>query len=231
MLITPSASDYLWQFQRLLPRGRIWRRGWGWMQAQILLLLMPTWVRLHARTNNLLIDAFPCSTTELLPEWEATLGLPDPCVGAPGTIDQRRAAVCAKFSTRGGQSKQYYEAIAAALGFQIQIVEYTPFYASRQCAGDTCGEAGWAYTWTIIATETTVTYFSADVSFADEFLATWGNVALQCAMEAIKPAHTNLLFNYSLVASLWDDGASIWDAGQSPWDVGVIPPPGTTPTQ
>jgi uncharacterized protein YmfQ (DUF2313 family) len=224
VLITPTAPDYVWQFQRLLPRGRVWHRAWGWLQAEALLILMPTWVRLHERANNLIADAFPCSTTELLPEWEATLGLPDPCVGTVGSIAQRRNAVCAKFSTRGGQSKDYYLRVAEALGFQVRIIEYTPFYASRQSAGDTCGEAEWAYTWTIISAPTSILYFSADVSFADEFLAYWGNEALECAFNAIKPAHTWLIFNYSLKSSDWDDGFSIWDDGVSIWDEGVIPP-------
>jgi uncharacterized protein YmfQ (DUF2313 family) len=45
----------------------------------------PAFERLTARANNLLIDAFPGSTYELLPEWEATLGLPDPCAGEAPT--------------------------------------------------------------------------------------------------------------------------------------------------
>lgn len=186
---------------------------------------MPTWSRLDARALQEIVESFPCSTTELLPEWEATLGLPDPCVGPPGSVGQRRNAVCAKFSTRGGQSKAYYISVADALGFQIRIVEYTPFYASRQSAGDTCGEASWAYTWTIVSAPTSIIYFSAGQNFADEFLAYWGNLPLECAMNAIKPAHTQLIFNYSLDSSVWDGGASIWDNGFSIWDEGVIATP------
>jgi uncharacterized protein YmfQ (DUF2313 family) len=57
---------------------------------------------LDARAGQLIPDAFPCSTVELLPEWEATLGLPDPCVQPPlTTLQQRQAAVCAKLVARG----------------------------------------------------------------------------------------------------------------------------------
>ena len=53
-----GATDYLTQFQRLLPRGRIWHRGWGRVQDADLLTLMPTWSRLHARLNALIGEIF-----------------------------------------------------------------------------------------------------------------------------------------------------------------------------
>ena len=118
-----SATDYLWQFQRLLPRGRIWQRGWGTVQAEQLLTLMQTWARLHARAGDVIVETFPCTVSaDMLAEWEATLGLPDCEVLV--TIQQRQAAVCAKFAMRGGQSINYFVELAAAHGYQITI---TPF--------------------------------------------------------------------------------------------------------
>lgn len=217
-----SAENYLTQFQRLLPRGRIWHRGWGWVQDEDLLTLMPTWARLQVRLNDLIAQIFPCSTVELLPEWEATLGLPDPCTGQLPTQQQRTNAVCGKFAGRGGQSREYYIHLAASLGFQIEIETYTPFYASRQRAGDHLYDEKWAYAWRVVAAETQVLYFTASTSVAGDPLATWGNELLECELNRVKPAHTNLNFSYILEYSIWDAGGSIWDRGDSIWDEGTM---------
>jgi uncharacterized protein YmfQ (DUF2313 family) len=188
MLLTPTASDYVWQFQRLLPRGRVWHRGWGWLQAEALLTLMPSWVRLHFRANNLLTDAFPCTTYELLPEWEASLGLPDPCTGPLDTIQERVAAVCVKFSARGGQSVAYFLALAAALGFaNVTITQYA----------STTGDPTHGFTWLInIYAAEDITWFRAGVSTAGEPLARWGSDLLECTIKALAPAHTVPTFAY-----------------------------------
>jgi uncharacterized protein YmfQ (DUF2313 family) len=217
-----SPEDYLTQFQRLLPRGRIWHRGWGWIQDADLLTLMPVWSRLSTRLNDLIQEIFPCTTTELLPEWEATLGLPDECTGPLPTQQQRQAAVCGKFVGRGGNSREYFIHLAASLGFQIEIKTYAPFRASINRAGDPVYDEKWAYAWSVIATETAVVYFTAGHSTAGDPLATWGNALLEFEFERIKPAHTEIVFEYVLAASQWDEGFSIWDNGDSIWDGGLI---------
>lgn len=224
-----SATDYLWQAQRLLPRGRIWHRAWGTNIAAYILTLMPALVRLNQRAAQLIVDAFPCSTIELLPEWEATLGLPDHCTGPLPTIQQRQAAVCAKFTARGGQSVQYYEDLAASLGYTVTIKQFAPFRASINRAGDHLNSADWAYAWAIIGPIATVTYFRAGLSTAGEPLATWGNELLECTISEYAPAHTVPIFRYPTV-SVWDGGASIWDDGESIWDF-AAPPVKQEPTE
>jgi uncharacterized protein YmfQ (DUF2313 family) len=51
------------------------------VQSQVLYGLAKSYERETARANNLLVDSFPLTTYELLPEWESSLGLPDPCAG------------------------------------------------------------------------------------------------------------------------------------------------------
>lgn len=186
---TFSATDYLWQFQRLLPRGRVWHRGWGTVQAADLLTLMPTWARLSARANDLIVDAFPCTTTDLLPEWEASLGLPDPCTGPLDTIQERVAAVCAKFTARGGQSVAYFIAVCETLGYPgVTIDEFPP-------ASPT--DPGQVHTWRVnIYAPTSTVWFRAGVSTAGDPLAKWGSNVLECTLDMLKPAHTTILFAY-----------------------------------
>jgi uncharacterized protein YmfQ (DUF2313 family) len=184
-----TAADYFWQFQRLLPRGRVWHRGWGTVEAEHLLTLMPTWARLDARAAALLVDAFPCTTNDLLPEWEASLGLPDPCTGPLATIQERVAAVCAKFSARGGQSIAYFIAIAEGLGYAGVTIDEFP--------ANSPSDPGNVYQWRVnIPTSTQVVWFRAGVSAAGDRLATWGSVLLECTLQMLKPAHTTIVFAY-----------------------------------
>src|SRR5260363_17238 len=80
-----------------------------------------------ARANRLLRDICISSTVELLPEWEATLGLPDPCTGPLSTVQARRAQAVARFANTGGQSAAHFIRMAAQLGYAISITCYAPF--------------------------------------------------------------------------------------------------------
>jgi uncharacterized protein YmfQ (DUF2313 family) len=220
-----AVTDYLAAFQRLLPRGRVWHRGWGTVQAEDILTLLPQTVRLNQRAIDVLRETFPCSTSELLPEWEATLGLPDPCIGELDTIQQRQAAVCAKFTARGGQSAAYFRQLAASLGYAITITTFRPFYVSEGHVDDPLYDEQWAFVWQVnIAASNTLVYFRVGESTVDEPLVAFGNTTLECLLDAAKPAHTEIIFSYT--GSLWDfdsaDGStSVWDSGASLWDEGV----------
>lgn len=220
-LVQASRLDFLWQFQRLLPRGRIWHRGWGTVQAQDLLTLMPTWEALHNRANELITETFPCSTSELLSEWEASLGLPDPCTGELDTLQQRQAAVCAKFRAGGSQSIAYYQEVAAALGYEITIVNQAPFRVNINRVGEPLYGEQWAYAFKIVAPPVTETYFRVGISRVGEPLASWGNELLECTLRALAPAHTIPIFAY-IQESLWDEKASIWDGSATHWDY-IVP--------
>ena len=195
-LISYSAEDYLAGFQRLLPRGRVWNRGLELIQDFDLLVLMPTWSRLQDALNTLIAEIFPCTTLDLLPEWEETLGLPSQCTGNLGNLQQRQQAVCVKFTARGGQSKAYFISLAETLGYEITITEFAPFRAGINRAGDPVYGEGWAHVWQIMA-QAPVIYFRAGQSTAGERLRTWGSRLFECTMEEIKPAHTILLFGYT----------------------------------
>ena len=104
-----TSADYLRAFQALMPRGRVWPRDQDAIQTQVLSGLTQIYSRQTGRSNYLLADSFPGTTYELLPEWESTLGLPDPCAGESPTVQQRRAQVVARLASGGGQSGLYLD--------------------------------------------------------------------------------------------------------------------------
>ncbi|MFC0407908.1 YmfQ family protein [Roseomonas elaeocarpi] len=191
-----SASHLLTIFQKLLPRGAVWPRDPTAGQTRALGTLMPTYARLLTRDNNLLVDAFPSTTYELLPEWESSLGLPDSCIGDTPSTQQRVARVVARLTATGGQSRAYFIAQAAALGYAVTITEFKVARAGLSRVGDRLNGEAWGHAWRITAPAQTVTYARAGRAAAGDALAAWGNAALVCTMSRIRPAHTVLQIAY-----------------------------------
>lgn len=192
-----SDADFLSALQAILPRGRVWPKEPDAIQTQTLNGLAPTFSRISQAANDLLVDAFPETTFELLPEWEETLGLPDPCAGVSPTIQARRAQVLARFIGNGGQSAPYFILYAKNLGFAVTITSYTPFRMGQQRMGDQLGGPDWAFTWAINSALNTLVSFRMGQSAMGEPLESWGNTVLECELSSIAPAHTLLKFNYS----------------------------------
>lgn len=191
-----SPDDFTQQLMALLPTGRVWPRDLGTTIRAAVSGLAQAFARHLQRSNNLLVDSFPSTTLELLPEWEESLGLPDPCAGQSPTIEARRAQVVARFSATGGQTAAYFIAFAAALRYTITITEYAPFRAGINRVGDPLYGTDWAYTWTVNAVLNQVEYFRTGVSAVGEPLAYWSNAVLECELNAIKPADLILTFKY-----------------------------------
>ena len=165
---TFAATDYTRAFLALLPFGRAWSRDSDALPAKIAGAMMGTYARQTERSADLLVDAFPATTVELLPEWEATLGLPDPCAGESPTLQQRQAQVLARLTDSGGSSIAYFTAFAATLGFPITISEFAPATAGRLRAGQPVRGTAWAFAWQVNAPAVSVTVFRAGMSAAGE---------------------------------------------------------------
>lgn len=191
-----SASDYQRAFQALLPRGRVWPRDADSTQGKTIKGLVQVCYRTNLRAVQLLADAFPATTYELLPDWEQTLGLPDPCTGGLGTIQQRRAAVLGTLTGNGGQSAAYFQQLAAALGFSINVTNYAPFRMGQSRMGQQLGGPEWFFYWTVGVPQNTTTYFRMGQSVMGEPLQTWSTQLLACRLAKLKPAHTTLKITY-----------------------------------
>ncbi len=192
-----SAGDFAGRLLRLSPPGRAWPRFMDTVRWALYTALGNTFQRHNARAANLLVDAFPLTTVELLPEWEKTLGLPDPCQGIGPTIAARQAQVTARFANTGGQSAAYFISFAKQLGYNITVENFAPFRAGISHAGDPLCGKDWAFTWAVLAPLYEVNYFRAGIGAAGEPLAWWNNTVLECELNTVKPAHTILLFEYS----------------------------------
>ncbi|MDP2166775.1 MAG: DUF2313 domain-containing protein [Thermodesulfovibrionales bacterium] len=143
----------------------------------------------EGRAGDLLNETFPDEALELMPDWERVYEL------SPGeTLQERRDRLVAKIKELGGLSREYFIAIAAALGYTIEIIEYGPFRAGVGRAGDPVGD-GNQWIWKVKGVSQNTYYFRAGQSTCGERLG--GALAgLEAVLDELKPAHTAI--NYEL---------------------------------
>lgn len=190
-----TADQYRDQLQALLPQGAVWPRDRGSTLSGILQGFALELARVDLRGEQLVEEADPRTTQEMLSDWERVAGLPDPCVGPGQTTGQRRAALLQKLTKLGGQSPAYYVEVALALGFAITIDEYLEHTVEDDVENELFGTE-WAYAWRVnSALNTVVELTVADT--VDDPLAYWSNVPLECVISRLKPAHTVVIFAYS----------------------------------
>lgn len=180
----------------LLPSGFAWTRQAGTNIDNLILAKASELQRVDNRLDNLLTEAYPLTSFELLTDWERITGLPEGCEGAATTIQLRREAVDRKLSSIGGQSKAFYEDVAARLGYDVEISDYKVFRAGSGAAGDALNDAPWGHAFRVDAPAETIRSFRAGSGAAGEPLSSWGNQLLECVMNRIKPAHTIAIYTY-----------------------------------
>ena len=191
-----NADQYSEHLSALLPPGQAWTREQGTTLQNLLRALAEEFARVDVRAHALLGEVIPGRTLELLQEWELTAGLPDTCVQSGQTLQERRNALVAKLTNSGGQSKAFFIALAAYLGFTITITEYRPFRVGISAVGDALSNGDWIFTWKVNGEETTIVYFRAGLSAVGEPLRKWGNEILECVINQLKPAQTHVIFAY-----------------------------------
>jgi uncharacterized protein YmfQ (DUF2313 family) len=192
-------DDYTQTFLNLLPTGRIWDKDVGSPLTQAISALVPSFSLLSERATNLITDSFVLTTNELLPQWESSLNLPDPCQGVAPTLESRRNEAVARFIGLGGLSIPFFVDYAATLGYTVQIQEFSPFFAERNTAESELWEGIAAYLWQVNASNDLLTQFEADVSAADEELWEFASTVLQCEFTRLAPAHTTVVFTFNSI--------------------------------
>lgn len=218
-----SGDDYAEALTDLLPYGQAWPR---WIDSTLMRTvrgLAQVWGYFDSRAADLLErESDPRYTLELLPDWERNWGLPDPCFVQAQTIDQRHALLILKMTLLGAQSREFFIWVAKWLGYEITITEYSPFQAGVSQAGDTRGMVNWndipgshpemmdqyrwyigppemRFYWTVHVINAPLTWFrsSSGQAGVDPHLRIGYAVDLECLLRRWKPAHTDIVFDYS----------------------------------
>jgi uncharacterized protein YmfQ (DUF2313 family) len=194
----------------LLPVGIAWPREPDAMLMQLVRGLAEEWARLDRRSADLLgRESDPRSTVELLDSWERAFGLPDPCVAEPLTIEDRQRVLVNRIAMEGGQSRTFFEQIAADLGYDLTIKEFSPFMCGVSEVGKT--RYGWEigppeirFYWSVAIAGARFSWFRAGSGQAGvDPLVTIGIATdITCILGRLKPAHTEVIFDYAAEAFL-----------------------------
>lgn len=208
-----------------MPTGTAWPRDPEAVLMRLVGGLGEIWgTKVDPRAADLLeIETDPRLTFEMLPEWERAFGLPDECLAEVISIEDRRKAVLNRMTTEGGQSRQFFFSVAAALGYNIAITEYSPFMCGVSRVGDTRTLApdypdDNAYYWETAPPEIRfywkvrvfgrrLTWFRCGVDGGECGVDPMVRIALatdlECVLRRWKPAHTKIVFDYSNASGAW----------------------------
>ena len=212
-----TGEDYRDAFLQLLPQGQAWPKhaldGVLWRTCDGLNYY---WGFVDSRAGDLLeTESDPRLTMELLPDWERNWGLPDPCLKNPPTdLDGRHAALIAKMTMLGGQSRQFFIDVALTFGYTITITEYAPYMCGVSRVGDTRGifhpedptRFRWMlgppeirYHWSVHVKAKALKKFhvSSDQCGINRLLEIGIADDLECILDRLKPAHTEIIYDYS----------------------------------
>ena len=120
-----AAGDFLAALRLYLPQGRAWsaKDDPNSVMSRFLESFALRQFAIFQRETNIFAEINPAATFELIPEWEATLGLPDPCLPADPPTAMVQQQILTRFLADGGQSIPYFEAVAASLGASVTITE------------------------------------------------------------------------------------------------------------
>ncbi len=205
-----TATEYAQAIAGELPTGTAWSRDpdgdlMHWVEG-----CAEIWGDVSAAAALLLIvESDPSKTVGLLPDWEAALGLPDPCVPQLLTLPERQTALVNKLTTQGGQSREFFIGVAAALGYTITIRECSTFQFGLSSFGGPRGRfqlPSARYCWTVRVAGPRATRFQfGRSSFGrDSFCEIVHAEDLECVIRRWKPAHTTVLFDYEVYGAVFD---------------------------
>lgn len=190
-------DDFLAVAQALLPTGDAWPRDADALLTVLLNAAVSSQVRFHARAADLSeMEAMPFLSQDLLPAWEAAYGLPDPCTPLNPTVPQRQAAVKARMASNGGQTKAYFVAVAAALGYQITIETFQPAQYGVSTYGSPMYGAPWRFVWQVNVLNAAAFPAEYGQSVYGEPYVAYSGTQLTCVLNRLKPAYSILVMNY-----------------------------------
>lgn len=235
-----TAEDYAAGFNNLLPTGPAWPRDPESVLQKVVSGLAGIWGDPVETEASLLLnlESDPRITTNLLPEWERAFGLPDLCLAEPLTIGNRRTALVQRITMLGAQSREFFIAIAAVIGYTITVTEYRPFMVGIDRVGDnrtigngtalkdqfgnpllngrgqpvgngeyseypyTFGPPENRFYWTVHVNTSRLTWFrvTQGQTGIDPHLRIGLATDLECLLRRYKPAHTQIIFDYSGLA-------------------------------
>lgn len=198
MAVIRTAEEYRVQLQGLLPSGPAWDPELVPEVALVLSGVALEFSRVDARAVALLNEMDPAGVSELVPDWESIMGLPDTCLGPNPAFEDRRMAVRRRLVEVGGQSCGYFIEIAVSQGYpNATITEHRAPRMGRSRFGSAhFGTWNAQFMWTLNTGGRQRQGRRFGVSYWGERFGTNPGNALECLIRRPAPAHTVVHINY-----------------------------------
>lgn len=194
-----TAAEYLLQLKALLPQGPAWDAERVPELAVVLEGLSVELARVDARIVALGAEMDPAGVTELVPDWEAVMGLPDDCLGDSPSFGDRQLAVQQRLSAVGSQTPEYFVAIAKGQGYPNPTVTQhrAPRFGRVRFGNAHFGTWHVQFMWTLNTGGRQRIGRRFGVSYWGERFGVNSGSALECLIRRYAPAHTVVHINYS----------------------------------
>lgn len=192
-----SADQVREEMLALLPPGWAWPRGADSVLAAVLTPMATGIAELEAAAAAAMDEIDPRTSVAFLPDIERTLGA-DPCgrdlAGLP--LGERRRIAHARWTARGGASRDYFHALAAVNGTPITITELISSQAGLLQAGDELVSGTEPFVWVVTLRLGSWRDFECGAGGAGDLLYEFALSDLECEIVRRRPAHTEAAFFY-----------------------------------
>ncbi len=193
-----DAVAYQQQLKALSPQGLAWNLEADSEYSKLLQSFSEALGRFDGDIQQVIEELDPRTATELLPEWERLLELPDPCAIQPQTLQQRREAAHSKYISRGAQSRAYFISLAKSLGYEVTIDTYQAFITGLSYCGEVLNPINARFVWRVNVTgERSYRFRAGESACGEQLLKIVSATQLECTFRKLQPSHSNLFFNYS----------------------------------
>ncbi|WP_416772086.1 YmfQ family protein [Pseudomonas sp. RHF3.3-3] len=193
-----TAAQYQEQLRSLLPAGPAWDPELVPEIQQVLLGIAQELARVDARAVDLLNEVDPATVSELVPDWERVMNLPDPCLGPKPLFDDRRLAVRRRLLAVGDQSIGYFLDIARSQGYPNATIteQQTPRMGRARLGRARFGTWQAQFMWTLNTGGRLLMGRRFGASYWGERFGANPGSALECLIHRTAPAHTLVHINY-----------------------------------
>lgn len=196
----PSVDESMNAMLGLMPRGFAWYKGNGKSGsandgnfAKLLRGLSRVVVDVYRLVISFKESLSP-SHTDSFDVWERELRLPEPGVYTPNS-QRRREEIFRKACRKGGSTIPYFKSIAALFNVGVNVYEY--FKSPEKFENVYFGDDDPNFFWMLEVEAKPEDWKECTCNdTCNDYLQTWWNVPFEALFDAIKPAHTKLVYSY-----------------------------------